>query len=765
MGGDRRGGAERRGAPRGGGRRRPRRPPRAPRPPRAWGHGPPAPPLLRPGRRGRGGAGHLRRRVEGRRPAGMAAASPPPGSGASPSAASSGCCGPGAGGAVARRRAGPRTRPRRRGRGTGAPRRRARRPGRRARATSRPSCGRWSRPPCSTASPPARPRTCSASRKAPSRPACRGPEPSFEEHSHDRHRLARPPALLDASPTTRTSLDDITASSVEAHLVACAECRAAVAGRRRRARCRRELGRDRRRIDRPRHALVERLLARLGRRRRPGPAPRGATRRCGWPAWSPRSSSWRRRRRRVRSGRRGADGRSSCSPRSSRSAPWWRVVRARGRSRPARPGSPPRCTAPGLVVRRAVAVLAVDLRRARPGAARPAGPRPGGGGAGCSRRSPSPSERSASRPGADRGRRGGLGRRLAHRRVGSVRWSAGATISSPRRHRSRRRPADRGAPSPSSRRRCSSPDVTASPPWRHSDDRRAPRPSPCGAPEALRRHAWPSTASTSTCAPASPGCSAPTAPARRRCCAILATVLAADAGRLEVLGVDPTHRRRAADRPPPARLPAAGARVPPAASARSTSSTTSPSSRSGPTAGPRHDEVRRVLTLVGLDAVMHKRIGQLSGGMRRRVGIAQALLGRPGAPGPRRAHRRPRPGAAAAVPRAARHRGGRVDGPAVHPPDRRRGRAVPARRRAPRRAGALHRHARPHLAALAEDRVWLAAERDARAELAWITGEGKVRHIGDPPAGAQPRRAHRGGRLPRARRPRRARPTTAAVAS
>ena len=44
---------------------------------------------------------------------------------------------------------------------------------------------------------------------------------------------------------------------------------------------------------------------------------------------------------------------------------------------------------------------------------------------------------------------------------------------------------------------------------------------------------------------------------------------------------------------------------------------------------PRHDEVRRVLTLVGLDAVMHKRIGQLSGGMRRRVGIAQALLGRP----------------------------------------------------------------------------------------------------------------------------------------
>jgi ABC-2 type transport system ATP-binding protein len=40
------------------------------------------------------------------------------------------------------------------------------------------------------------------------------------------------------------------------------------------------------------------------------------------------------------------------------------------------------------------------------------------------------------------------------------------------------------------------------------------------------------------------------------------------------------------------------------------------------------------------------------------------------------------------------------------------------------------------LAALATDQVWLAAARDPRAELAWVTGEGRVRHIGDPPAGA-----------------------------
>jgi ABC-2 type transport system ATP-binding protein len=43
----------------------------------------------------------------------------------------------------------------------------------------------------------------------------------------------------------------------------------------------------------------------------------------------------------------------------------------------------------------------------------------------------------------------------------------------------------------------------------------------------------------------------------------------------------------------------------------------------------RREEVRRVLGVVGLDDVMHKRIKKLSGGMRRRVIIGQALLGDP----------------------------------------------------------------------------------------------------------------------------------------
>jgi ABC-2 type transport system ATP-binding protein len=43
----------------------------------------------------------------------------------------------------------------------------------------------------------------------------------------------------------------------------------------------------------------------------------------------------------------------------------------------------------------------------------------------------------------------------------------------------------------------------------------------------------------------------------------------------------------------------------------------------------RHDEVRRVLSLVDLESVAQKRIRSLSGGMRRRVALAQALLGDP----------------------------------------------------------------------------------------------------------------------------------------
>ena len=43
----------------------------------------------------------------------------------------------------------------------------------------------------------------------------------------------------------------------------------------------------------------------------------------------------------------------------------------------------------------------------------------------------------------------------------------------------------------------------------------------------------------------------------------------------------------------------------------------------------RHSEVDRVLDLTGLATVAHRKIKALSGGMRRRVALAQALLGEP----------------------------------------------------------------------------------------------------------------------------------------
>ena len=143
-----------------------------------------------------------------------------------------------------------------------------------------------------------------------------------------------------------------------------------------------------------------------------------------------------------------------------------------------------------------------------------------------------------------------------------------------------------------------------------------------------------------------------------------------------------------------------------------------------------------MLTLVGLDAVMHKRIGQLSGGMRRRVGIAQALLGRPdllvldeptaGLDPEQRLRFRELLGteAAGATVLLSTHQTDDVAALCQH--------VVVLL------AGQIRFTGTPaELAALAAGRVWLAADRDPRADLAWITGEGRVRHIGEPPAGAQ----------------------------
>jgi ABC-2 type transport system ATP-binding protein len=150
---------------------------------------------------------------------------------------------------------------------------------------------------------------------------------------------------------------------------------------------------------------------------------------------------------------------------------------------------------------------------------------------------------------------------------------------------------------------------------------------------------------------------------------------------------------------------------------------------------PRHDEVRRVLAQVGLADVSQKRIKALSGGMRRRVIIAQALLGDPellvldepatGLDPEQRLRFRETVSAiaehhtvllsthqtedvAALCQRVVVMDGGRM----------------------------LHDSTPEGLVELARGHVWVADEPDPRARVSWRTGSGQHRLIGDPPPGA-----------------------------
>ena len=150
----------------------------------------------------------------------------------------------------------------------------------------------------------------------------------------------------------------------------------------------------------------------------------------------------------------------------------------------------------------------------------------------------------------------------------------------------------------------------------------------------------------------------------------------------------------------------------------------------------RRDEVRRVIDAVDLGDVASMRIRKLSGGMRRRVTLAQSLLGRPDV----------------LV----------LDEPTVglDPEQRLRFRQIVSEH-ADRRCVVLSTHmtedvealcdrvivmdlgsisfdgTTADLAGIAAGRVWLDDRPDPRATVSWRTGDGRHRNVGTPPAGAE----------------------------
>ena len=151
----------------------------------------------------------------------------------------------------------------------------------------------------------------------------------------------------------------------------------------------------------------------------------------------------------------------------------------------------------------------------------------------------------------------------------------------------------------------------------------------------------------------------------------------------------------------------------------------------------RAEEVARVLAAVGLEDRARSRIRALSGGMRQRLGIAQALLGQPGLlildeptagldPEQRLRFREllsDLPGDPVIV--LSTHQADDIAAICPH--------VVVLLK------GQVHFAGTPaELAATAAGRVWAADQRATRAHLSWRGGDNRWRHIGDhPPAGAE----------------------------
>jgi len=150
----------------------------------------------------------------------------------------------------------------------------------------------------------------------------------------------------------------------------------------------------------------------------------------------------------------------------------------------------------------------------------------------------------------------------------------------------------------------------------------------------------------------------------------------------------------------------------------------------------RHAEVRRVLGLVGLEREAQRKIKKLSGGMRRRLALALALIGDPdllvldeptvGLDPEQRLRFR------ALV---SEHAVGRTVLLSTHQTE---DVAALCPRVVVLAEGRVRFDGTPReLAELARGQVWIAGEREPAARLSWRTSDGVHRHVGEPPPGAE----------------------------
>jgi len=150
----------------------------------------------------------------------------------------------------------------------------------------------------------------------------------------------------------------------------------------------------------------------------------------------------------------------------------------------------------------------------------------------------------------------------------------------------------------------------------------------------------------------------------------------------------------------------------------------------------RHDEVRRVVELVGLAPVSGKRIGAVSGGMRRRVGLAQALLGDPEVV----ILDEPTAGLDPEVRLRFRELVSQIgeDRTVILSTHQTEDVAAVCQQVVVLHQGrSLFAGTPAALIEQAAGRVWLDVTRGVGAQLAWRNGAGQVRNVGDAPAGAQ----------------------------